>query len=65
VPLYEIRVHFEADGHQEVDRLVEAFERSICPHAASDDHHCPNRWNIMITELPADEAAELDGLLNA
>jgi hypothetical protein len=52
VPLYEIRIHFETDQEQDVERLLEAFELAICPHAAADDHRCPNRWNIMTTELP-------------
>jgi hypothetical protein len=64
MPLYEIRVHFETERREEVDRLMDAFERAICPLPAHQDHRCPNRWNIMTTELDAATAAELDELLN-
>ena len=64
MPLYEIRVHFEADQPEEVDRLMDAFERAICPHRADEEHRCPNRWNIMSIELDAADAAELEDLLN-
>jgi hypothetical protein len=64
VPLYQIRVHFETDRPEEVDGLIDAFERAICPHRADEEHRCPNRWNIMSAELGAAEAAELDDRLN-
>jgi hypothetical protein len=64
VALYEITVHFETDNDEDIERLVQAFERSICPHEATQDHRCPHRWNIMRAVLAPEEAAELDGLLN-
>lgn len=64
MPIFEIRVHFEADRADEVDRLVEKFERAICPHPADQAHRCPNRWNIITIELNASDAAQLDALLN-
>jgi hypothetical protein len=64
MPLHEIRVHFETDDEADVERLVAAFERAICPHEATAEHRCPNRWNIMTTLLDDSQAAELDGLLN-
>jgi hypothetical protein len=64
VPLYEIRVHYEAEREEDVAGLVGAFEQAICPYPADQEHRCPHRWNIATTELAADEAAELDDLLN-
>lgn len=64
MPLYEIRVHYEAEREEDVDALCETFERVICPYLATDEHRCPRRWNIMTIELSAEEAAELEGLLN-
>lgn len=64
MPLYEIRVLFEADGVDEVDRLLKRLEGAVCPYPASEEHRCPNRWFFMTTELPDAEAAELDELLN-
>jgi hypothetical protein len=64
VPLYEIRVHFEAEREEEVDRLAAAFERAICPHRVDEAHRCPNRWSIMTIELDAAEAAKLEETLN-
>jgi hypothetical protein len=64
VPLYEIRVHFEADREDDADRLIDAFAHAICAPPAEQNHRCPNRWNITTTELDPAEAAELDDSLN-
>jgi hypothetical protein len=64
VPLHEITVHFEAETDEEVERLVEAVERAICPHPPDREHLCPNRWNIMRHVVDPERAAKLDDLLN-
>jgi len=65
-PLYEIRVLVEAEDQEEVDALVAATERLICPYdvAQHPDHRCPRRWFIITRSLDEDEAGELRELLN-
>jgi hypothetical protein len=50
----------------EIDALVEATEKLICPYDVAEhpDHRCPRRWFVIATLLPADEANELRDLLN-
>lgn len=55
MPLYEIRVHYEADRLEDAEALAEAFERVICPHPADQDHRCPHRWNLITAELDPNE----------
>jgi hypothetical protein len=62
--LDEIRVRFETEDVDVLERLTESVERLICTHPAAAEHRCPTAGTSMTIELDAAKAAEVDGVLN-
>jgi hypothetical protein len=63
--LHRVNVFVEAASAAEVEALTEAFEASICSVDHSDAlARCPHRWFIMTEDLPPEDAAAWEDLLN-
>ncbi|HKV86378.1 MAG TPA: hypothetical protein VJT78_00110 [Candidatus Dormibacteraeota bacterium] len=55
--LVSITAIVEAEDDQDLDAVLEAIRRAICPHPGDVDHRCPRGWMTMTHELDEEEAA--------